>query len=152
MAGLRRSRPDAHHRPVVPSTPRQIHSPRHDTRPHFHEKHSECSMAQHPRKPRQRSLDSRNRTPTTHSFTNDTSGVRLGRLGRAVRKHRITEPTDTTVSGIESWLRSLQADGQKATCSIQTDVPTERMDSGLAHLTEAKTSILNRWKGQRLNK
>lgn len=70
----------------------------------------------------------------------------------AFRKRRITEPTDSSISNIESWSRSLQEDVQKATRRIQTNVPTERMDSRLAHLIEAKASILNRWKGQRLNK
>ncbi|XP_049523946.1 uncharacterized protein LOC125945731 [Dermacentor silvarum] len=70
----------------------------------------------------------------------------------AFRKHRTAETTDTPITDIESWSRDLLSDTQLATRTIKTDAPTERMDSRLAHLIEAKTAILSRWKGQRLNK
>ncbi|KAG0435541.1 hypothetical protein HPB47_018423 [Ixodes persulcatus] len=70
----------------------------------------------------------------------------------AFRKHRTEKAADTSITDIESWSRDLQSDTQLATRTIKTDVPTERIDSRLAHLIEAKTSILSRWKGQRLNK
>ncbi|KAG0432491.1 hypothetical protein HPB47_020799 [Ixodes persulcatus] len=70
----------------------------------------------------------------------------------AFRKHRTEKAADTSITDIESWSRDLQSDTQLATRTIKTDAPTERMDSRLAHLIEAKTSILSRWKGQRLNK
>ncbi|KAG0418672.1 hypothetical protein HPB47_004666 [Ixodes persulcatus] len=70
----------------------------------------------------------------------------------AFRKHRTEKAADTSITDIESWSRGLQSDTQLVTRTIKTDAPTERMDSRLVHLIEAKTSILSRWKGQRLNK
>ncbi|KAG0413463.1 hypothetical protein HPB47_009385 [Ixodes persulcatus] len=70
----------------------------------------------------------------------------------AFRKHRTEKAADSSITDIESWSRDLQSDTQLATRTIKTDAPTERMDSRLAYLIEAKTSILSRWKGQRLNK
>lgn len=49
-------------------------------------------------------------------------------------------------------MQALRTDVQTATRVVTTDAPVERMDSRLAHLLEAKASILARWKGQRLNR
>lgn len=46
----------------------------------------------------------------------------------------------------------LKEDISAATKKIQTELEVDRMDSRLAHLLEAKTSLLNRWKGQKLNR
>ncbi|KAG0423073.1 hypothetical protein HPB47_001126 [Ixodes persulcatus] len=70
----------------------------------------------------------------------------------AFREYRTEKAADTSITDIESWPRDFQSDTQLATRTIKTDDPTERMDSRLARLIEAKTSILSRWKGQRLNK
>lgn len=49
-------------------------------------------------------------------------------------------------------LTSLQEDIAKTTKTIQTELEVPRMDPHLAHLLEAKASILARWKTQRLNR
>ncbi|KAG0413582.1 hypothetical protein HPB47_009274 [Ixodes persulcatus] len=57
----------------------------------------------------------------------------------AFRKHRTEKAVDTSITNIESWSRDLQSDTQLDTRTIKTDAPTERMDSRLAHVIEAKT-------------
>lgn len=49
-------------------------------------------------------------------------------------------------------LERLKADVKAATKVVETDLKTERMDSRLARLLEAKNSLLNRWRTQRLNR
>lgn len=61
-------------------------------------------------------------------------------------------PTEDKITDIEAWTRSLVADTKASTKTIETEVETDRMDSRLAHLIEAKNSILARWKGQRFNR
>lgn len=68
------------------------------------------------------------------------------------RSKRQALSSDDPITDIEEWTQSLNADVTRATKTITTDVQTDRIDSRLAHLIEAKTSILNRWKGQRLNR
>lgn len=69
-----------------------------------------------------------------------------------LRKTRAERPPPDTPPSLETWTAQLKADVNKATKTISTDLPTERMDSRLAHLLEAKQSLLARWKGQRLNR
>lgn len=68
---------------------------------------------------------------------------------RSVRKAR---QDTTSISDIEEWTRGLNADTRNATKTIATEAQTDRMDSRLARLIEAKASILTRWKSQRLNR
>lgn len=69
-----------------------------------------------------------------------------------LRKTRAERPPPDTPPSLETWTAQLKADVNKATKTISTDLPTEKMDSRLAHLLEAKQSLLARWKGQRLNR
>ncbi|XP_037555927.1 uncharacterized protein LOC119432847 [Dermacentor silvarum] len=46
----------------------------------------------------------------------------------------------------------IREDIEGATKEVSTDLPVQKMDSRLAHLLEAKQSLLARWKGQRLNR
>ena len=55
-------------------------------------------------------------------------------------------------SHLDRWSEQLKEDVKAATKSIQTDFEVDRMDSRLAHLLEAKKSLLDRWKGQRFNR
>lgn len=50
------------------------------------------------------------------------------------------------------WTEMLLQDVRVVTRTIETEVQTNKMDSRLAHLLEAKQSLLARWKGQRLNR
>ncbi|XP_037572179.1 uncharacterized protein LOC119454280 [Dermacentor silvarum] len=68
------------------------------------------------------------------------------------RKIRAERPPPYAAPSLETWTDQLKVDVGKATKTICTDLPTERMDSRLAHLLEAKQSLLARWKGQRLNR
>ncbi|XP_037564609.1 uncharacterized protein LOC119444253 [Dermacentor silvarum] len=61
-------------------------------------------------------------------------------------------PPPCATPSLETWTDQLKVDVGKATKTIRTNLPTERMDSRLAHLLEAKQSLLARWKGQRLNR
>lgn len=70
----------------------------------------------------------------------------------AFRKHRSADQHAERITDIDAWSRNLQSDTKAATHTVTTDAPVERMDSRLAHLLAAKTSILSRWKGQRLNR
>ncbi|KAM7315618.1 hypothetical protein ISCGN_005401 [Ixodes scapularis] len=63
------------------------------------------------------------------------------------QQHEAEEITD-----IEAWSRELVEDAKASTKTIETDVDTDKMDSRLAHLIEAKNSILARWTKQRLNR
>ncbi|XP_075531080.1 uncharacterized protein LOC142564087 [Dermacentor variabilis] len=53
---------------------------------------------------------------------------------------------------LETPTAQLKADIAKATKTIGTDLSTEKMDSRLAQLLEAKQSLLASWKDQRLNR
>lgn len=68
------------------------------------------------------------------------------------KKRGQQQPSEDTITDIEEWTRSLAADVRASTKTIETDVETDKMDSRLAHLIEAKNSILARWKRQRLNR
>ncbi|KAK8758657.1 hypothetical protein V5799_003711 [Amblyomma americanum] len=57
-----------------------------------------------------------------------------------------------TITDIEAWTRSLIAGAKASTKTVETEFETDKMDSCLAHLIEAKNSVLARWKGQRLNR
>ncbi|XP_037520769.1 uncharacterized protein LOC119397415 [Rhipicephalus sanguineus] len=54
--------------------------------------------------------------------------------------------------GLEQWTGSIMQDVRESTKMVQTDLQTEKIDSRLAHLLEAKQSLLERWKGQCLNR
>ncbi|XP_037560707.1 uncharacterized protein LOC119438358 [Dermacentor silvarum] len=68
------------------------------------------------------------------------------------RKTRAERPPPYAAPSLETWTDQLKVDVGKATKTIWTDLPTERMDGRLAHLLEAKQTLLARWKGQRLNR
>lgn len=68
------------------------------------------------------------------------------------RKIRNERPPPTTRLSLEQWMDQIREDIKSNTHNICTDLPVEKMDSRLAHLLEAKQSLLNRWKGQRLNR
>lgn len=53
---------------------------------------------------------------------------------------------------LEQWTSQLKSDVEATTKEVKTDIDTEQMDSRLAHLLEAKQSMLTRWKGHRLNR
>ncbi|XP_037505344.1 uncharacterized protein LOC119381643 [Rhipicephalus sanguineus] len=53
---------------------------------------------------------------------------------------------------LERWTAQIGEDIRATTKEITTDLPVGKMDSRLAHLLEAKQSLLTRWKGQRLNR
>lgn len=57
------------------------------------------------------------------------------------------EPTS-----LEEWTSSVQEDIKGSIKKVMADQECPRMDSRLAHLFEAKTSILNRWKAHRLHR
>ncbi|KAG0433216.1 hypothetical protein HPB47_020125 [Ixodes persulcatus] len=57
------------------------------------------------------------------------------------------------ITDIEAWTKKLQRAATAATREIETTEDTDgKMDSSLAHLIEAKQSITNRWRQQRLNR
>ncbi|KAG0425350.1 hypothetical protein HPB47_027482 [Ixodes persulcatus] len=57
------------------------------------------------------------------------------------------------ITDIEAWTKKLQRAATAATREIETTEDTDgKMDSRLAHLIEAKQSITNRWRQQRLNR
>nr|XP_054931769.1 uncharacterized protein LOC129387075 [Dermacentor andersoni] len=68
------------------------------------------------------------------------------------RKIRNERQPPTTRLSLEQWMDQIREDIKSNTHKICTDLPVEKMDSRLAHLLEAKQSLLNRWKGQRLNR
>ncbi|XP_075543106.1 uncharacterized protein LOC142576707 [Dermacentor variabilis] len=53
---------------------------------------------------------------------------------------------------LEDWVNQVKEDVKEATKEITTDLEVDSVDSRLAHLIEAKRSMLARWKGQRLNR
>ncbi|KAG0431043.1 hypothetical protein HPB47_022162 [Ixodes persulcatus] len=53
---------------------------------------------------------------------------------------------------LERWVTQLKRDVKSATKTVQTDLEIDRMNSRLAHFLEAKKALLDRWKGQRLNR
>ncbi|KAH6938596.1 hypothetical protein HPB50_010946 [Hyalomma asiaticum] len=72
----------------------------------------------------------------------------------AFRKTRDTQQQTTAdkITDIDSWTRTLRNDIKTSTKAIVTNIETPQMDSRLAHLIEAKNSILARWKKQRLSR
>ncbi|XP_037567446.1 uncharacterized protein LOC119447964 [Dermacentor silvarum] len=60
------------------------------------------------------------------------------------RRQRDAAQNDERITDIDSWTAELINDVVRATQTITTEIETEKMDSRLAHLNEAKTSILNR--------
>lgn len=68
------------------------------------------------------------------------------------RKVRNDRPLPATRPSLQEWISQLREDVISTTKNISTDLPVEKMDSRLAHLLEAKQSLLARWKGQRLNR
>lgn len=52
----------------------------------------------------------------------------------------------------QEWLDRVKRDVGEVTKSIHTELEVDKMDSRLAHLIEAKESILARWKTQKLNR
>ncbi|XP_075560000.1 uncharacterized protein LOC142591574 [Dermacentor variabilis] len=61
-------------------------------------------------------------------------------------------PPAQLVEEQSSWIADLTRDVGEATQTITPDFLTEKMDSRLAHLWEAKKSIQTRWQGQRFNR
>lgn len=68
------------------------------------------------------------------------------------RKLRTEREQDDHRPSLEQWVKQIKEDIQSVSSTIITDLQVERMDSRLAHLLEAKQALLNRWKGQRLNR
>lgn len=68
------------------------------------------------------------------------------------RKLRDDRPPSDSRPTLEQWMTQVREDARRATSKICTDLPVETMDSRLAHLLEAKQSLLKRWKRQRLNR
>lgn len=62
------------------------------------------------------------------------------------------EDGDDEIEDINSWTAEITKNVRDATKEIKTDAEIDKVDSRLAHLIEAKQSILNRWKKQRLNR
>lgn len=52
----------------------------------------------------------------------------------------------------QEWLDRVKRDVEEATKSIDTELEVDKMDSRLAHLLEAKESLLARWRTQKLNR
>ncbi|XP_075539203.1 uncharacterized protein LOC142573872 [Dermacentor variabilis] len=68
----------------------------------------------------------------------------------AFRKMRKADQTD--YDKLDSLFTRLQKDVQAATKVVKTDLNVNRMDARLAHLLEAKNSILRRWRTHRLHR
>ncbi|XP_070385444.1 uncharacterized protein [Dermacentor albipictus] len=66
---------------------------------------------------------------------------------RQVRKERTDKPAT-----LEQWSQELIEYARNATTEIETDIQTIGMDAKLAHMLEAKRSILQRWCTKRLNR
>lgn len=66
------------------------------------------------------------------------------------RKHLVEDVQD--IHYIDQWTEHVIKKQHKATQEIETEENIHMVDSRLAHLLEAKRSIQNRWKRQRLNK
>lgn len=72
-------------------------------------------------------------------------------LFRKARKSRAETETGQKKT-LQTWTTQLREDVKAATKAITTEEDIEIMDSRLAHLIEAKQSMLKRWKTQRLNR
>ncbi|XP_077523238.1 uncharacterized protein LOC144134142 [Amblyomma americanum] len=59
---------------------------------------------------------------------------------------------DNEIEVIESWTAEIIRSVRTVTKEIETDAAIDKADSRLAHLIEAKQSILSCWKKQRLNR
>ncbi|XP_070390919.1 uncharacterized protein [Dermacentor albipictus] len=59
---------------------------------------------------------------------------------------------DDEIEDIDSWTAKITKSVRDATKEIETGAEIDKVDSRLAHLIEAKQSILHRWKKQRLNR
>ncbi|KAH6936154.1 hypothetical protein HPB50_014232 [Hyalomma asiaticum] len=72
----------------------------------------------------------------------------------AFRKSGDTQQQATAdkITDIDKWMRTLRNDIKTSTKKIVTNIETPQMDSRLAHLIEAKNSIMARWKKQRLSR
>lgn len=53
---------------------------------------------------------------------------------------------------LECWIDQIARDFKAATKEVSTNLPVKKMDSELAHLIEAKRSLLSGLKGQHLNR
>lgn len=74
-------------------------------------------------------------------------------LFRKIRAKRVEfDPSRADKRSFQTWVSQLGEDLREATKEIKTDEKIEIMDSRLAHLIEAKQSILQRWKTHRLNR
>ncbi|XP_065289502.1 uncharacterized protein [Dermacentor albipictus] len=69
----------------------------------------------------------------------------------AVRAARAALP-DAPITDIDQWVASLMNDVSAHTRTLDTTPDTPTLDTHLAHLWEAHHSILERWKGQKLNR
>lgn len=67
------------------------------------------------------------------------------------RRSRDTH-SDRDETTVDEWTSTLRQDIDAATNEIQTTVPCPSMDNHLAHLLEAHSSLLRRWRQQRLNR
>ncbi|XP_075553731.1 uncharacterized protein LOC142586366 [Dermacentor variabilis] len=65
---------------------------------------------------------------------------------------KIRDEDESEYGALEDLLAQVKRDVERATKEISTDLKTPRMDARLAHLLEAKRSVLERWKTQRLNR
>lgn len=62
------------------------------------------------------------------------------------------DENSSQITDIDAWCRDLTGSVEAATKEIETELEVDKMDSRLAHMIEAKNSILARWKKQRLNR
>ncbi|XP_077553450.1 uncharacterized protein LOC144168315 [Haemaphysalis longicornis] len=56
------------------------------------------------------------------------------------------------IQDIAAWMKNVTKDVKMATREIEMDVQVDSMDSRLVHLIQAKRSLQERWKKQRLNR
>ncbi|XP_077548070.1 uncharacterized protein LOC144160777 [Haemaphysalis longicornis] len=89
------------------------------------------------------------RTPDTMQGTKRTFTWADWEEFRKQRNRLLLEAEE--IPDIVAWSHALVEDARARTKTVETDVDTDRMDSRLAHVIEAKNSILARWKTQRLN-
>ncbi|XP_037561061.1 uncharacterized protein LOC119440205 [Dermacentor silvarum] len=68
------------------------------------------------------------------------------------RKQRVEQRGEETIDNIEAWMETLNDDMNRATQTVTPEVQVDKIDSRLAHLWEAKTSLYARWKKQRHNR
>lgn len=71
-------------------------------------------------------------------------------LFRKIRSRNTQEGNDPP--DFSKWLSQLGEDVKSATKTIKTDLKVSKMDSRLAHLLEAKSALVTRWKAHRLNR